>query len=65
MKIWKVAVVISCLLLLAYNLYNLNYRNFSDPNNNPGYLGAISAAAVILLVLILNNVEKLKKPNKE
>ncbi len=65
MKIWKTAVVIGCLLLLVYNLYNLNYRDFSDPNNYPGYLGATSAAGVILLMGVLNGVEKLKKPGKK
>ncbi len=52
MNIFKIVILVGAIILIAINIYNINFKNLSWKENRTFYLGIISMMFVILSVIL-------------
>lgn len=64
MKIFRIALIIIGILLIAYNTTKLNFEQLFEGESQVALIGILAAACAIILVLILNTSLAIKKRSK-
>ncbi len=52
MSVFKIITLVGAIILIAINIYNINFKNLSWKENKTFYLGIISMMFVILSVIL-------------
>jgi hypothetical protein len=51
-------LIVFALLILGINIYQINYSDFTNSNNNVAFIGIFASICAVLILLILKNSKK-------